>query len=150
MSETNLREVVARIAKLVKGLPERVLSVEKGYAQLATELSELKERLESLDKSSDSTAAESDGFQNLNRNDVIKIPDKNDRLFLDYATFQSEEWLESFSDFLRTNINTDRYEEWIKAGIECQLLPASGGGWRSGKLRLNIEFCPDDAEETED
>lgn len=124
MSETNLLE--ARIAKLVKDLSERLLSVEKGYAQLATESSELKERLQDLDKSSDPTNELGD-FKKLNQNDVLKITEKNDRLFLEHSTFQREEWLEAFSSFLRSYIKTDRYEDWVKTGVECQVLPLLAG-----------------------
>lgn len=144
MSETNLREVVARIAKLVKNLPERVLSVEKGYAQLATELSELKERLDTPSNSGNSSE-----FKPLSRDDVVKIDDENPRMFLDNSTFQIEEWLDALHEILQEKADKNWSGEWVRGDIEGQVLLASGGGWRSGKLRLSIEFCPDETESEE-
>ncbi|NER37331.1 MAG: hypothetical protein F6J93_25755 [Oscillatoria sp. SIO1A7] len=144
MPETNLREVVARIAKLVKGLPERVLSVEKGYAQLATELSELKERLDISPDPSDSS-----DFKALSRDDVVKIDNEDPRMFLENTTFQLEEWLEALHEILQEKADKNYSGEWVRGDIEGQVLLASGGGWRSGKLRLSMEFLPE-TEETKD
>jgi hypothetical protein len=33
---------------------------------------------------------------------------------------------------------------WLKEGFDCEILQAHGGGWRKGKLRLRLEFVPDE------
>lgn len=36
-------------------------------------------------------------------------------------------------------------DAWFKEGIECEFLDASaGGGWKKGKIRLRLEFLPDE------
>lgn len=35
---------------------------------------------------------------------------------------------------------------WGYDGIMCQVLSVSGGGWRKGKIRLRMEFIPDEPE----
>lgn len=34
--------------------------------------------------------------------------------------------------------------EWFEQGVPCNYLKASGGGWQKGKLRLRLEFVPDE------
>jgi hypothetical protein len=36
---------------------------------------------------------------------------------------------------------------WLKEGFDCEILQARGGGWRKGKLRLRLEFVPDESDE---
>jgi hypothetical protein len=42
-------------------------------------------------------------------------------------------------------------QEWFKTGKECELLQ-EGKRWQKGKLRikLTLEFCPDETEEVEE
>lgn len=34
--------------------------------------------------------------------------------------------------------------DWLDSGVECRILRVSGGGWQKGKLRLRLEFVPDE------
>ncbi len=36
--------------------------------------------------------------------------------------------------------------KWLDNGVECKILRTTGGGWQKGKLRLRIEFVPDEPE----
>ncbi len=36
--------------------------------------------------------------------------------------------------------------KWVDEGIECEFLSAYGGGWLKGKIRLRLEFIPDEPE----
>lgn len=37
----------------------------------------------------------------------------------------------------------DALSTWVTAGVNCQILLESGGGWQKGKIRLRLEFIPD-------
>lgn len=36
--------------------------------------------------------------------------------------------------------------EWITDGIECQVMTPTSNGWVNGKVRLSLEFIPDEEE----
>lgn len=144
MSETNLREIVAKIAKLVRGLPERVLSLEKGYAQLAVEFSELKERLSSP-VPPDSSVKPKD-LKILNP-DVVEVTDSGLRMFLSHSTFQPKEWFEAIDSIVKEARTSYILDYWLKEGVECKALV--NGQWQSGKVKLTMEFCPDEEEKAE-
>lgn len=40
-------------------------------------------------------------------------------------------------------------ELWLKEGVDCEVLTVEGGGWKKGKIRINIsvEFYPEDSED---
>lgn len=35
-------------------------------------------------------------------------------------------------------------ESWVKDGIECSVLFENSNGWRKGKVRVKLEFIPDE------
>lgn len=40
---------------------------------------------------------------------------------------------------------------WLETGISCELVDVSaGGGWKKGKIRLHLEFVPDEPEPSPD
>jgi hypothetical protein len=40
---------------------------------------------------------------------------------------------------------------WLGDGVECELVDVSaGGGWKKGKIRLRLEFVPDEPEPSAD
>lgn len=144
MLETNLREVVAKITNLAKRLPERVLSVEKEYAQLAAELSELKERLESLDKSSDSETDLDDGFVPLASDEVVKILAEDKRVgfaFTHSPIVESADFIQKLVDFVGSYSSNEAIRDWVK-GADCQVSRNNINGWEVGKVRLRLEFRP--------
>lgn len=38
------------------------------------------------------------------------------------------------------------WNNWTKQGIDCEILKPTSGGWKKGKVRLKLtlEFCPDE------
>ncbi|NER37330.1 MAG: hypothetical protein F6J93_25750 [Oscillatoria sp. SIO1A7] len=144
MSETDLREVVTKITNLAKRLPERVLSVEKEYAQLATELSELKERLESLGKSPDSETDLDDGFVPLASDEVIKILAEDKRVAFAFShspIIESADFIQKLVDFVGSYSSNESIRDWVE-GADCQVSRNHINGWEVGKVRLSLEFCP--------
>jgi hypothetical protein len=37
-------------------------------------------------------------------------------------------------------------ESWVREGIGCSVLFENSNGWRKGKVRITLEFIPDDPE----
>ncbi|MBL1209236.1 KGK domain-containing protein [Geminocystis sp. GBBB08] len=52
----------------------------------------------------------------------------------------------SRSDLSKENINLNR-KKWINDGVEVELLKVGALGWQKGKLKLKVtvEFCPDES-----
>jgi hypothetical protein len=49
------------------------------------------------------------------------------------------------SSFSSSQVSTA--DAWLEDGVECQFLSASvGQGWKKGKVRLRLEFIPDEPE----
>ena len=42
--------------------------------------------------------------------------------------------------------------DWNKSGVEAEFLEPKSGDWKKGKVRMRVilEFCPDEPEETKD
>ncbi len=55
------------------------------------------------------------------------------------STFKVKEMLLSLAD---RSINDDFITQWIGTGVECEVL-ISGQDWRKGKVRISLEFIPD-------
>ena len=51
---------------------------------------------------------------------------------------------------LRDRVGSD-IQAWMEDGVECELLSASKGkGWQQGKIRIRIEFVPNEPEPSPD
>ena len=37
-------------------------------------------------------------------------------------------------------------EAWTGEGVDCEDLSSAGGGWQTGKVRIRLEFVPDEPE----
>lgn len=40
-------------------------------------------------------------------------------------------------------------EQWSNEGTPCEVLRADAPGWKSGRVRISLEFIPDEIEEEE-
>lgn len=45
-------------------------------------------------------------------------------------------------------IKMNSEKDWLGDGIDCEILKIGGKGWQKGKIkiRVNVEFCPDEPE----
>ena len=62
--------------------------------------------------------------------------------FMPSGTFKVKDFLSALSEECRLKLEVMNFFKPI--GAECEILQASGGGWRKGKLRFRLEFIPDD------
>ncbi len=64
------------------------------------------------------------------------------------ATFKINQLKKTLQD--RIGYNTG-IQAWMEDGVECELLSASKGkGWQKGKIRIRIEFVPNEPEPSPD
>jgi hypothetical protein len=76
----------------------------------------------------------------LEANEVISVA-KEDKFLLPHNTFKVLEYLEELGKRLGiTHSNTRR--QWLDDGVKCNIL-SPFGDWRSGKIRIRLEFIPD-------
>lgn len=65
--------------------------------------------------------------------------------------FKFSEFTQKLSQHLYSSFGKDSaaWDNWLRYGVECQLLPASTGRWRKGKfhIHIQIEFIPDEPDE---
>ena len=80
---------------------------------------------------------------NLTNDDVLSV--STDLGFIDSSTATGEELLDMVGDWVHGNSSLGENEsaDWVQDGVTCKVLLASGGGWQKGKVRLRLEFIPD-------
>lgn len=84
---------------------------------------------------------------------INKIIDKIQKLFKEQLGKQLYTILKS--EQIDINPGLDRngnfgYQNWFDGGIDCEILKVNSQGWQKGKVKLKItlEFEPDEPEET--
>lgn len=93
-------------------------------------------------------------FFPLNLEEVISI-DPKQTIALPHGTCTVSEFIDSISQYLKKYYNNtsglpywddDRQQWFTDEGVEGRALQFGKKGWQSGRLRLSIEFCPDEPE----
>ncbi|WP_316787444.1 KGK domain-containing protein [Thermoleptolyngbya oregonensis] len=61
----------------------------------------------------------------------------------------------AFCDKLASEMNIDSRDasgSWFDQGVECEILKLGSSEWQKGrlKIRVSIEFCPDEPEESKE
>ncbi len=73
-------------------------------------------------------------------------------LFLAIKTAFRQEDMKTLKDTLQTRGQVPYgWNHWTGQGIDCEILKPTSGGWKKGKikLKLTMEFCPDEPDITE-
>jgi hypothetical protein len=87
----------------------------------------------------------------LGDNDVVSIVGSGSVLNFGLAsTFKSMELIDAARNWVVEKLSTSgSYSMWFtRDGIRCQVLQADGMGWKLGRVRLRIEFIPDEMQPT--
>jgi hypothetical protein len=79
-------------------------------------------------------------FKNLDQ-DVVISSNWNLSSLIYNNTFKVVELLKAMQK------STGQSDEWFYKGVECEVLGLTQG-WQKGKVRISIEFCPDEPELT--
>ncbi len=79
----------------------------------------------------------------LGQDDIIKV-DEQQKGFMPHTTFTANDFT---SQLVSKIVSSTGYEEFLeleKNGMEANVLVA-GKSWRKGKIRLTVEFIPDES-----
>ena len=85
-------------------------------------------------------------FEPLAIGEVLSI-DESAQILIGHRTFRVGEFAEAIRTQLEYNLNgwTEDKDAWFsEEGIPCEVLRFSANGWQKGKVRINLEFCPQD------
>jgi hypothetical protein len=77
----------------------------------------------------------------LEDNDVVTaITDRGE------TTYKVRDFLKIMRQIFAALRNGSYLEQCLEDGGECQVLKSNTGGWKKGKIRIRIEFIPDQPE----
>lgn len=79
----------------------------------------------------------------LSKDDVVSLNNHEDKTWISHHTFKTEEFLNNLSH--KVDGNREKQKRWTNEGIECSILTPNQG-WQKGKIRLCVEFIPDNPE----
>lgn len=83
-----------------------------------------------------------DGFERLNHDEVVNIePDTFSKLEI-AKTFKVRDLITAIKEYIGAEgtVEANLYTQ----GLSCEVLRFSSQGWIKGKVRLALEFCPDE------
>lgn len=104
-------------------------------------------------------------FESLKENEIVSldIDAEKTRIVLKQPTYKVSEFVKALKSLINTYDDTlTCYKQsgvefrvtkenvgWFSEGVECQVLKPDNKGWQKGKVRLSLEFCPDEPEREE-
>jgi KGK domain len=82
-------------------------------------------------------------FRVLSNDEVLFI--HTGRVLMSNPTFKVGEFLDALAQLVseREDEWSDDNEGWFGAGLDCEALRFGNQGWQRGKVRIRLEFCPD-------
>ncbi len=89
-----------------------------------------------------------DRFEPLNSGEVVSIQ-HDAQVLTGHRTFRVGELNDSLKSHLENALSTWSAEknDWFsQQGVECEALRFGSNGWKKGRIRLCLEFCPDDSD----
>ncbi|OKH28445.1 KGK domain-containing protein [Chroogloeocystis siderophila] len=87
------------------------------------------------------------GFNRLEREDVVSV--YSSQIFVNNRTFTINEFISAMMPMIKDKSGTTWTEEkanWFGEGIDCKLLKPGAKSWQRGKVRITLEFCPEELE----
>jgi hypothetical protein len=84
----------------------------------------------------------SEKSESLKPEDVVSISDPNASLLLSHPTFRLSEFLSAITGHL--GARNEPKSGWFGDGVKVEVLTIPSTGWRKGKIRLTVEFIPDE------
>lgn len=91
-------------------------------------------------------------FEPLAMGEVLSISESA-QILIGHHTFRVSEFAEAIRTQLEYGVAgwTEDKNAWFsEKGVPCEVLRFSSNGWQKGKVRINLEFCPQDEEDEED
>ncbi|NJN85089.1 MAG: KGK domain-containing protein [Leptolyngbyaceae cyanobacterium SL_7_1] len=68
------------------------------------------------------------------------------RILMSNPTFRVNEFLDALAQLISDQEDewTEETEGWFNHGLACEVLRLGNQGWQRGRVRIRLEFCPDD------
>ncbi|EDX72749.1 KGK domain superfamily [Coleofasciculus chthonoplastes PCC 7420] len=97
-------------------------------------------------------------FKPLQQDEIVSLHEDSLSILISHPTFKVIELLRatinlilSYDNVLNDSVKKKKRDQkevnnWWNQGIQCQVLTHEGKGWQNGKVRLTLEFCPDEPE----
>ncbi len=88
-------------------------------------------------------------FEPLAIGEVLSV-DESSQILIGHRTFRVSEFAEAIRSQLEYGIAgwTEDKNAWFSEdGLPCEVLRFTANGWQKGRVRLNLEFCPQDFED---
>ncbi len=88
-------------------------------------------------------------FTSLNNDDVVSVSlsEINNKSFFSHPTFKISHLMAKINESLNYKISEEEKKQLLGDGVNGEILKTNSQGWRKGKLRLKLEFCPDEPEQ---
>lgn len=92
----------------------------------------------------------SEKFEHLEREDVVSV--YAGQIIINHRTFTVNEIIAALMPMVKEksgNTWTEDKEQWFRAGIDCKILKPGAKSWQRGKVRISLEFEPEELEVAE-
>lgn len=85
-------------------------------------------------------------FSRLEREDVVSV--YSNQIFVNNRTFTISEFIAAMMPLVKEKSTpwTEEKATWLTEGIECKVLKPGAKSWQRGKVRITLEFCPEELE----
>ena len=90
----------------------------------------------------------SDRFESLESGEVVSIQHET-QVLSGHRTFRSGELSDAIESYVAQAVagwSEDKKDWFTDRGIDCEALRFGSPGWQKGRIRLSLEFCPDEPE----
>jgi len=89
-------------------------------------------------------------FKPLNSGEVLSVS-KSNQFMIGHGTFRVQEFMNTLKEQMIQHgfgsVSSDKAQWLSEDGIECEVLQFGSNGWQKGKVRLYLEFAPDQSVE---
>jgi hypothetical protein len=85
-------------------------------------------------------------FKHLDRKDVVSV--YSDQIFINNRTFTVDDFTAAIMQMYKQKIGelTENKINWFSEGIDCKILKPGAKSWQRGKVRISLEFEPENLE----
>jgi len=87
--------------------------------------------------------------EHLDHEDVVSV--YSSQIFINHRTFTVVEFMTAMMQMSKKVVGefTEGKENWFSEGIDCKMLKPGAKSWRRGKVRISLEFEPEEIEVAE-
>ncbi|WP_254567080.1 KGK domain-containing protein [Oscillatoria sp. HE19RPO] len=93
----------------------------------------------------------SNNFEPLRADEVVSV-NESFKILVNHPTFKTHELTDALITLLKNAdaiFRAGKVEEkmkWFNEGVNVQVLRYGASGWQKGRIKISVEFCPDEPE----